>query len=183
MLKIAVCYSRKESAEFASCSIGDLELDAALLDQPTAFTAAVRRAYDRAVECVDLQLGGPPAPPAAPVVVNPAVARATAPPPAPSAPSAPTATPAPNGRTYYQKGNGRGQDGPPVTGAQLGAVAKKLGAIPFFQAIGQQQNPPLPKFLGDWPDNMACWAWTVYQASCVPPQAVAPPVPANGAPY
>jgi hypothetical protein len=178
MITVSVCYSNRVGQEFASCTLGGVELGAEILDAPEALATAIRRAYDRCRDAVDTQLG------------SQAVAIAAAPPAAAAKPALPTPPPSPpappavgqpnNGRTFYGKGNGRGQDGPPTTGRQLGAVAKKRGALGFFEALGAAQNPPLPRFLGDWPDDMACWAWTVYQASCIPPQAAQPA--ANGNP-
>jgi hypothetical protein len=182
MITVSVCYSNRSGQEFASCTLGGVELGAEILESPEVLAAAIRRAYDRCREAVDTQLGSQ-AVADAPASVNPVqapTAKPVLPTPPPSPPAPPAVGQPNNGRTFYGKGNGRGQDGPPTTGRQLGAVAKKLGALGFFEALGAAQNPPLPRFLGDWPDNMACWAWTVYQASCIPPQAALPA--ANGKP-
>jgi hypothetical protein len=181
MLTISVCYSNRSGQEFASCTLGGVELGAELLDQPAVLASAIRRAYDRCREAVDAQLTAA-APPAELALDRRLAELAATAVPAPAPPSPPAVAPAPNGRTFYHggNGNGKGKDGPPTTGRQLGAVAKKLGALGFFEALGAAQNPPLPRFLGDWPDNMACWAWTAYQAACIPPQAVPS---TNGAAY
>jgi hypothetical protein len=175
VIKVSVYYSRKEGPEFASCSIGEVELDAALLDQPAVLAAAIRRAYDRCREAVDVQLIGTAA------AVNPAPAPAPVPPAIPAQPprpapiAAPPSTPPvvgpPNPATkrYYDDRKQRNQDGPPTTGSQLGGVAKKLSALPWFQALGAAQTPPLPKYVGDWSDEWAVWAWAQYQAACIPP--------------
>jgi hypothetical protein len=183
-IKVSVCYNRRDGSEFASASIADVELDASLLDQPTIFALAVKTAYQRCREAVDTQLIGhqaaaetpavqAPGPPRPAAVPTPPAAVAT--PPPPTAPTQPPAVaPAPNGAsTYYANRKQRNQDGPPTTGPQLGGVAKRLGALGFFQALGAAQTPPLPKYIGDWEDNVACWAWTVYQAAQIPPQGVA----------
>ena len=61
MIKVSVCYSRKERDEFASCSIGEIELDASILDDAIAFRDSVKTAYEKCVDAVDIQLGGPSA--------------------------------------------------------------------------------------------------------------------------
>jgi len=159
--------------------LGGVELGPELLDQPAVLAAAIKTAYARCVDAVNIQLGSQAA--AAVPAVNPAQAQAQAqPPPAKPAlpaqpaippPSTPPAVvnPPANGRTFYGKANGRSQDGPPTTGSQLGGVAKKLGALPWFQQLGASQNPPLPKYVGDWPDEWAVWAYAQYQAACIPP--------------
>jgi hypothetical protein len=165
MITVGVCYSNRVGQEFASCTLGGVELGAELLDQPAVLAIAIRRAYDRCREAVDAQPGSQTVADA-PAAVKPAL------PPSPPAP--PTVGQPNRGRTSYGKGNGRGQDAPPTTGRQLGAVAKKRGALGFFEALGAAQDPPLPRFLGDRPDDVACWAWAVYQASCIPPRAAQP---------
>jgi len=172
VIKVSVCYSRKEGPEFASCSIGEVELDAALLEQPAVLTAAIRRAYERCRDAVDTQLIGQAAADAP--EVNPAVARANQPSPAslpapPSTPPPAASPPSPGAKRYYDDRRQRNQDTDPATGPQLGGVAKRLGAMAWFQDLGSKQNPPLPKFIGDWPDEWAVWAYAQYKAACIPP--------------
>jgi hypothetical protein len=179
MIKVSLCYSRKEGPEFASCSINDVELDAALLDKPEVFAAAVKTAYTRCVEAVDTQLvGEAPSSPAPPV--NPAIVRANQPPPAPAAPPAPMppAVPPPtNGTTYY------GNSQPPKTGKQLGGWAKTNGCLAWFRSFGAAQKPsPLPELCSAWSNEWAVYAYTQYMAAQQTPNAP-PPVTTNGAPY
>ncbi|MFI5458977.1 MAG: hypothetical protein ACHRXM_26410 [Isosphaerales bacterium] len=170
MLTVSVCYSNRSGQEFASCTLGGVELGPELLDQPAVLAAAIKTAYARCVDAVNTQLGGPAAtdkPPAVSPVQAPAVK------PAPSTP--PPVTPPPTGNQHYygdRRPAGRGTDGPPTTGPQLGGWAKKLGAIPWFEDLGRKQVPALPKLLSEWPSEWAVWAYAQYQAACIPPVSV-----------
>ena len=108
----------------------------------------------------------------APEAVNPAVARATQPPPSlPLDPrhAAPAPLPAP------PPNNGRTKEGPPENARQLAGWAKKHGLIKWFSDLGRRQNPPLSGLLSEWSDEWAVWAYQTWLAS-----QPAPALPSNG---
>jgi hypothetical protein len=169
MLTVSVCYSNRSGQEFASCTLGGVELDSALLDQPVVFTAAVKRAYDRCVDAVNAQLGTTAPAAADAPAVNPAQARVNQPTPAPANPTLPASTLVappvaqlpPGKKTYYDN------DSPPTTGATLGGFAKRKGCLPWFEAFAAANN--LPKLCSSWSDQWAQYGFSQWQAAHVPP--------------
>jgi hypothetical protein len=123
VITISVCYSNRSGQEFASCTLGGVELGAELLDQPAVLALAIQRAYDRCREAVDTQLGSQ-AVPDAPAAVNPVQARGNQPPPAPAALPSPPSPPSP---VAPSTGNGRQKEGPPANARELGGWAKARG--------------------------------------------------------
>jgi hypothetical protein len=131
MLTVSVCYSSRSGPDFASCTLGGVELGAELLDQPAVLAAAIRKAYDRCREAVGIELAGRQAAalPVAPVVPPPGPAPAAEPVhyyddrrPADRPPVQPAAPPpAANGNGY----------GPVKTGKQLGGWLNGDGALIF----------------------------------------------------
>jgi hypothetical protein len=157
MIKVSVCYSRKERDEFASCSIGEIELDASILDDATAFRDRVKTAYEKCVDAVDIQLGGSSA-------VVPA-----SPPVASQSPAAPAASPSPPAsRNASGSGSGQSKEGPPTSARELGGWAKRHGVTKWFSEFGRAQKPPLPGMLIEWSDDWAVFAyqqWLTSQAA------------------
>jgi hypothetical protein len=183
MSKITVSFSDKVTvdgrAPWAACSI-ERDVDDELLERPALVAEFVRQMYSQAESAVNLQLSRalPTARVANSPLDRPRIApmtqaevdapAATAPPrPAASTPPAPPSTPPvvapPNGKTY----SGRGQDGPPTTGAQLGGWAKRTGCLPWFASFGQTNN--LPKLCSQWSDEWAQYAFSAYGKACIPP--------------
>jgi hypothetical protein len=178
MLTVSVCYSNRAGQEFASCTLGGVELGIELLDQPAVLAAAIRRAYDRCHEAVDAQLAAAATVPAAattasaPAAELPLDRRHLGSPPHAASPTTlpPAVTSQPGARPHYGaggQGKGRGQDGPPSTGPQLGGWAKKRDALPWFEAFGLANN--LPKLCSQWSDEWAQYAFAEYGKACVPP--------------
>jgi hypothetical protein len=172
MIRVSVCYSNKQGSEFASCGLSDIEIDHAMLDNPTALRDKIAASYQVCEAMVNAQLGTPATPPLA---VNPAVARVNQPPPAPVVMPAPLSTPPAvsspqNGRTFY---DGRGQNGHPTTGRQLRQWATKNGSLAFFEDFASKQQPALPRYFGDWPDAWAVHAHATWLAACIPPAVAA----------
>ena len=53
MIKVSLCYSNKSGQEFASCGLSDIELDASLLDNPTALRDKIAVSYQLCEEMVN----------------------------------------------------------------------------------------------------------------------------------
>jgi hypothetical protein len=180
MIRFSVCYSNKSGQEFASCGLSEIELDHAMLDNPTALRDKIAGAYQVCEDMVNAQLGTAAV---ATLPLNPAVARVNQEPPAaaPSTPPPPSMPPAvgppANGTTFY--GN---NDGPPKTGKQLGGWAKREGCLPWFERFAAAQKPsPLPKLCSQWTDQWAVYAHGQYMATLQPAPAV-PSTNGNGHP-
>ena len=154
MIKISVCYSRKEHTEFASCSIGDIEIDAALLDSPPALVARIRTAYERCIEAVDTQLGGPPAAESVP----PAIAARMA-----------TARRRPHRQRRRQRGTAKSarRKDPRPTPANS-ADSRSRGLTKWFSDLGRQHDRS--GLIYEWDDTFAKWAYDQWlsQASAAP---------------
>ena len=178
MITISVCYSNRAGQEFASCTLGGVELGAELLDQPAVLALAIQRAYDRCREAVDTQLGSQTVADA-PAAVNPVQARdpsgARQPPPAPAALPSPPSPPSP---VAPSNGNGRQKEGPPANARELGGWAKARGLTKFFSDLGRANNRR--GLINEWDDAFASWAYEQYLAT---PAAPAVPTPStNGRP-
>jgi hypothetical protein len=180
MIKVSLCYSNKSGSEFASCSINDVDLPDAMLDAPSDLAEAIKIVYQRCVDAVNARLGVSAAAPAAPAPSPPAATPPAAPstlpldprhvgavPPAPPSTPPPVAPPSGDRKTYYGDRKGRGQDGLPTTGPQLGGWAKKRDALPWFEAFAAANN--LPKLCSQWSDEWAQYAFAEYGKACLPP--------------
>jgi hypothetical protein len=175
MITISVCYSNRSGQEFASCTLGGVELGAELLDQPAVLAAAIQRAYDRCREAVATQLqtqavaDKPPA-------VNPVQAPAPAAIPAlpRSGASTPSAPPA-------ASRNGQSNDGPPTTARQLGGWAKARGLTQWFSGLGRANNRR--GLINEWDDAFALWAYEQWLATQAAPAAPAVPSSNGRVPY
>jgi hypothetical protein len=138
VLKIACAYSRKEGSEWASCTVDGVELDPAVLDDPIAFRDRVRAAYERCVDVVDVQLGGP----------------------APVAPRKP-ATPAAPARPARPARPTNNHDAPPRSGHGLWAFAKDHDCVDWLLSMGKTND--WPARIVHWDDEQVALA---YQGWC-----------------
>jgi len=135
MIKLTISYCKKNvqnyNSEGASCGL-EIEIDAALIENPADLQSRITSAYDQCRMAVDLQLHAPAAPPELP--------RIAAAPPAP----APAARPASNGA-----------DGPPRTARQfLGWFGKQSDETKeSVKALGKAAR--LPSMIKEWSDAEA----------------------------
>jgi hypothetical protein len=153
----------------------ELDITPEMIDNPQYLLERGRSAYSLAEAMVAEQLvRSTQRPKIAPMTqaevdqVTPVQARVNQPPPATPPPStpAPVVAPPANGRPTFYGGKGRGQDGPPTTGAQLGGFAKRTGCLPWFEAFAAEHK--LPKLCSQWSDDWAKYAHGQYLAACIP---------------
>jgi hypothetical protein len=154
MIKVSVCYSNKSGQEFASCGLSDIELDHALLDDPTALRDRVAAAYQVCEDMVHAQLGtasvagsvalaGPLPPP---------TRRPVPPPPAPALPL----------DTRHKDGTAGSQ---PTTGKQLwGWIQDHKDQYPDAMAwmLRTAKASRWPAKITDWSPEEVGAAWDTY---------------------